>query len=125
MTKEEIKTKIDKLNSDIDAVEEYVTELVSQRNKLKYVLAEIKADDIKLGVWYDMTDREDEYAPSIYYFLPLKRYYDRLYGTMIRKDGNDNIHITLRYIIYDVDDLTKVVPTEDVDKWIKAFNEQI
>jgi hypothetical protein len=125
MTKDEIKTKLDKLNSDIDATEKYTAELVLQRKKLKYDLAKIKADEIKLGVWYDITDREDEYTPSIYYFFPLKRYYDRLYGTMIRKDGNNSIHITFRYVIYDVDDLTKVVPTEDVDNLIKVFNDQI
>ena len=125
MTKEEIKTKLDKLNSDIDVAEEYVTELVSQRKRLKYDLAKIKADEVELGVWYDITDREDEYAPSIYYFLPLKRYNDHLCGTKIRKDGHDNIHITLRYMFYDVEELTKVVPTENVDNLIKSFNDQM
>ena len=40
-------------------------------------------------------------------------------------DGHDNIHITLCYMFYDVEDLTKVVPTEDVDNLIKAFNDQM
>lgn len=125
MTKEELETKLDNINSDIDATEEYVTELVSQRNRLIHSLNKIKADEVELGVWYDITDREDEYTPSIYYFLPLKRYNDHLCGTKIRMDGHDNIHITLCYMFFGVEDLTKVVPTEDVDNLIKAFNDQM
>lgn len=124
MTKEELETKLDNINSDIDAGEDYVTELVLQRNRLNYSLNKIKSDDVELGVWYDITDREDEYTASLYYFLPLKRY-EHLCGTKIRKDCDENIHITLRYTFYDVDDLTNPVPTEDVDNLIKVFNDKI